>query len=149
MAESKRITISFEGALAVTVTEVTILVCAFFVVATLYTTVGHAGASGYLATMALAGVAPEVMRPTPLALNILVAAITVYRFRRARYFSWPALWPFLLGSVTLAAFGGALRLPPATYYAVVGAVLLASSGALVWRVYGSGFRSDEGGISVR
>ena len=113
-----------------TVTEVAILVCAFFVVATLYTTVGHAGASGYLATMAIVGIAPEVMRPTALALNILVAAITVYRFRRARYFSWTALWPFLLGSVPLAAFGGAMRLPPGTYYVVVGAVLLASAAAL-------------------
>ena len=148
MAELERITISFTGALAVTVTEVTILVSAFFVVATLYTTVGHAGASGYLATMALVGVAPEVMRPTALALNILVAAITVYRFRRARYFSWPALWPFLLGSVPLAAYGGAMRLPPGTYYAVVGAVLLVSAAALVWRVYGSGFRRDDAGISM-
>ena len=149
MAESKRITISFEGALAVTGTEVAILVCAFFAVATLYTTVGHAGASGYLATMAIVGVAPEVMRPTALALNVLVAAITVYRFRRARYFSWTALWPFLLGSVPLAAFGGAMRLPPGTYYAVVGAVLLVSAAMLVWRVHGSGFRRDDAGISVQ
>jgi uncharacterized membrane protein YfcA len=149
MAESERITISFEGALAVTVTEIAILVCAFFAVATLYTTVGHAGASGYLATMAIVGVAPEVMRPTALALNVLVAAITVYRFHRARYFSWKALWPFLLGSVPLAAFGGAMRLPPGTYYMLVGAVLLASAAMLVWRVYGSGFRHDDAGISVK
>ena len=149
MAELERITNSRYGALAVTVTEVGILVCAFFVVATLYTTVGHAGASGYLATMALVDVAPEVMRPTALALNILVAAITVYRFRRARYFSWTALWPFLLGSIPLAALGGAMRLPPGAYYAVVGAVLLASAAALVWRVYGSGFRRDDAGISVQ
>jgi len=132
-----------------TVTEIVILVCAFFAVATLYTTVGHAGASGYLATMAIVGVAPAVMRPTALALNILVAAITVYRFRRARYFSWPALWPFLLGSVPLAAYGGAMRLPPGTYYAVVGAVLLASAATLVWRVHGRGFRGDDAGVSVQ
>ena len=132
-----------------TPTEIVILAAAFFVVATLYTTVGHAGASGYLATMALVGVAPEVMRPTALALNILVAAITVYRFRRARYFSWDALWPFLLGSVPLAGLGGAMRLPPGTYYVLLGAVLLASAAMLVWRVYGTGFRRDDAGVSIR
>ncbi len=149
MAELEHISISFQGMLAMTVTEIVILVCAFFAVATLYTTVGHAGASGYLAAMAIVGVAPEVMRPTALALNILVAAITVYRFRSASYFSWTALWPFLLGSVPLAAWGGSIRLPPGTYYAVVGAVLLASAATLVWRVYGSGFRHDDSGISIR
>ena len=110
--------------------EIAVLVCAFFTVATLYTTVGHAGASGYLAIMAIAGLAPEVMRPTALMLNILVAAITVYRFRRARYFAWRGLWPFLLGSVPLAAFGGALRLAAGTYYLMVGAVLVASAALL-------------------
>ena len=149
MAESKRIATGVDGVQSVTEIEIAILVCAFFAVATLYTAVGHAGASGYLATMAIVGVAPEVMRPTALALNILVAAITVFRFRRASYFSWPALWPFLLGSVPLAAYGGAMRLPPGAYYAVVGVVLMASAAALVWRVYGSGFRRDDTGTSVR
>ncbi len=125
------------------------LAVAFFAVATLYTTVGHAGASGYLAIMALVGVVPDVMRPTALTLNILVAAITVCRFRRARFFSWRALWPFLLGSVPLAAFGGALRLPPGTYYVVLGLVLLVSAALLVWRVYGAGFRRDDERISIR
>ncbi len=128
--------------------ELIILVCAFFVIATLYTTVGHAGASGYLAIMAIAGLAPEVMRPTALALNILVATITVYRFRRARYFSWHGLWPFLLGSVPLAAFGGALRLAAGTYYLLVGVVLLASAALMVWRVFGSGFRRDDQGLAI-
>ena len=132
-----------------TPTELIVLAAAFFVVATLYTTVGHAGASGYLAMMALVGVAPEVMRPTALTLNILVAVITVYRFRRARYFSWPALWPFLLGSVPFAAFGGALHLAPGSYYLAVGLVLLTSAALLVWRVYGTGFRRDDEGLSVK
>jgi len=133
----------------VTPTELTVLALAFFAVATLYTTAGHAGASGYLAMMALVGVAPDIMRPTALTLNILVAAIAVYRFRRARFFSWNALWPFLLGSVPLAAFGGALRLPPGTYYVVLGLVLLASAALLVWRVYGTGFRRDDAGMSIK
>ena len=104
--------------------ELTATLCvAFFVVATLYSTVGHAGASGYLAIMALASVAPEVMRPTALALNILVATVTVYRFHRARFVFWSNLWPFLLGSVPLAAVGGSISLPRSGYYALVGAVL--------------------------
>src|SRR4030066_1861159 len=100
--------------------EAAILCGAFFVVAPLYTTVGHAGASGYLATMALVGIAPAVMRPTALALNILVAMLTSYRFRRARHFSWSGLWPFLLGSVPLAALGGAQKLSAGGYYAAGG-----------------------------
>ena len=109
------------------------LAMAFFVVATLYTTVGHAGASGYLAVMALASMAPEVMRPTALALNILVATLTVYRFHRAGYFFWQGLWPFLLGSVPMAAVGGSIHLPRGSYYAAVGAVLLVSAAYLAWR----------------
>jgi uncharacterized membrane protein YfcA len=128
--------------------ETTVLAGAFFVIATLYTTVGHAGASGYLAIMAIAGLLPEVMRPTALVLNILVAAITVYRFRRARFFAWNGLWPFLLGSVPLAAFGGSLRLAAGTYYLMVGIVLLLSVGLLLWRVFGSGFRHDEQGLAI-
>lgn len=110
-----------------------LLAAAFFVVSALYSTVGHAGASGYLAVMALAGLAPDVMRPTALALNILVAAITVWRFHRAGYVLWRALWPFLLGSVPMAAAGGSIDLPRSSYYAAVGLVLLASSAYLLWR----------------
>ena len=131
-----------------TLTQLIVLGLAFFAVAMLYTTVGHAGASGYLATMALVGAAPDVMRPTALTLNILVAAIAVYRFRRARLVSWNGLWPFLLGSAPLAAFGGALHLAPGTYYVAVGLVLLASAALLVWRVYGTGFRRDDEGMAV-
>jgi len=60
-----------------------ILAAAFFCLAALYSSVGHAGASGYLATMALLGVAPATMRPTALALNLVVATLTTYRFWRA------------------------------------------------------------------
>src|SRR5712664_3458806 len=112
-----------------------LLAAAMFVVATLYATVGHGGASGYLAVMALASMAPEVMRPTALALNILVASFTVYRFYRAKYLLWQGLWPFLLGSVPMAAVGGSIHLPRASYYAAVGVVLLASSAYLAWRAF--------------
>jgi uncharacterized protein len=112
-----------------------ILLVAFFAVAVLYTSVGHAGASGYLAIMALAGVAPATMRPTALALNIVVALITVARFSRAGYFDWRNLWPFLVGSIPLAALGGSWKLANHAYYVVVALALLAAALVLFWRAF--------------
>jgi uncharacterized membrane protein YfcA len=129
--------------------ELVVICAAFFVVAALYTTVGHAGASGYLAIMALVALAPETMRPTALALNILVAALTVYRFRRARFFSWPGLWPFLLGSVPFAAIGGIQSLSRGTYYAAMGAVLLLAAGYLIWRAFAARAAMQENVVRVR
>ena len=126
-----------------------ILAASFFVVATLFTTVGHAGASGYLAMMALTGLAPEVMRPTALVLNIVVAAFTVYRFRQARHFSWPGLWPFLLGSVPFAAAGGIQSLSRGTYYVATGVALLLAAAYLVWRALGARPSMEEGIVRVR
>lgn len=129
--------------------EVIILTVSFFVVAMLYTTVGHAGASGYLAMMALVGLAPETMRPTALTLNILVAAFTVFRFRQARHFSWSGLWPFLLGSVPFAAVGGIQSLSRGTYYVAMGVVLLIAASYLIWRAFGSRALMEEGIVRVR
>ena len=129
--------------------EAIILSVLFFMVAAFYTTVGHAGASGYLAMMALVGLAPDVMRPTALVLNIIVASFTVYRFRRARFFSWPGLWPFLLGSVPFAAVGGIQSLSRGTYYVAMGLVLLLAAAYLVWRAFASRRAMEEGVVRVR
>lgn len=129
--------------------EAAILCAAFFLVATLYTTVGHAGASGYLAMMALVGLAPAVMRPTALTLNMLVAALTVYRFRRARYFHWSGLWPFLAGSVPFAAVGGIQSLSRGTYYAATGVALLLAAAYLAWRAIASRAVMDENVVRVK
>jgi uncharacterized membrane protein YfcA len=126
-----------------------ILSALFFVVAAFYTTVGHAGASGYLAMMALIGLAPDVMRPTALVLNIVVASFTVYRFRRARFFSWTGLWPFLLGSVPFAAVGGIQSLSRGTYYVAMGLVLVLAAAYLVWRAFGSRPVMEEGIVRIR
>jgi len=102
-----------------------LLLAAFFLVAALlYASVGHAGASAYLAIMALTGVAPDVARPTALALNIVVATFVTFRFWRGGYISGRALLPFLIGSVPLAFLGGALPVAPALYKKLVGVVLL-------------------------
>ena len=129
--------------------ETLLMALVFFVVATVYSSVGHAGASGYLAAMALVGIAPEVMRPTALVLNIVVATLTAYRFRRARYFSWSGLWPFLLGSVPFAAIGGAQKLSQGGYYAAVGVVLLVSSLYLTWRAFNVSQLPPDGEVHVR
>ena len=105
-------------------TTVIILALAIFVMAALYSSVGHAGASGYLAAMALAGLAPAVMKPTALTLNILVALIAAARFYRAGYFSWRILLPFALSSIPFAFLGGALTLPGSVYQKLVGLALL-------------------------
>lgn len=99
--------------------------------AMLYASVGHAGASGYLAVMALLGVAPSAMRPAALALNVVVACIGTATFTRAGHLRWSLLWPLLVGSVPAAYLGGTLTLPAAWFRAVVGAVLLASAARLL------------------
>lgn len=94
-----------------------------FAAALLYASVGHAGASGYLAAMALFGLAPETMKPAALVLNILVASIAGLKFYRAGRFSWPLFWPFAVAAVPMAFIGGAWQLPGNTYKILVGLVL--------------------------
>lgn len=95
-----------------------------FAIGLLYSSVGHAGASGYLAAMALFGLTPDVMKPTALVLNIIVATIATLQFYRAGYFSWSIFWPFAIGSIPFAFVGGILSLPSVVYDQVLGLVLL-------------------------
>ena len=103
-----------------------------FGAAVLYSSVGHAGASGYLAAMALFGVAPGVMKPTALTLNIAVALITTVRFYRAGHFSWALSWPFMAASIPFAFIGGAIVLPSAAYRIIVGLILFFAAYRLFW-----------------
>lgn len=119
--------------------EVLLLALLFFGAALLYASVGHAGASAYLAAMALVGLSPAVMRPTALVLNLFVASIVVFRFARAGHTSTRALAPFVIGSVPFAFLGGTISLPPEIYRPLVAVVLLA--GAL--RLATSGGASTE------
>ena len=97
------------------------------IAAVLYSSVGHAGASGYLAAMALFGLAPETMRPAALALNILVASLGVWRYSRVGQSDWRLLIPFAATSIPAAFIGGLIDVPPALYRPLVGAVLLFSA----------------------
>lgn len=107
------------------------LVAGVAVVAFLYASVGHAGASGYIAVMALLGIAPALIKPNALALNVLVASLGAWQFWRAGHFRWRAFWPFALPAVPCAFIGGWLHLPARYFLLLVGAVLLASAAALL------------------
>lgn len=109
--------------------EEVIIAVAIGLIGFLYSSVGHAGASGYIAVMSLAGLAPEAIKPTALILNIAVALITSVQFYRAGHFSWPLFWPFALTALPLAFTGGYLTLPPTIFNKLVGMVLLFSA----WR----------------
>ena len=104
-----------------------------------YASVGHGGASAYLAAMALAGIAPSEMRPAALALNVLVSAMATVKFWRAGHFRWRLFWPFAVTSIPLAYVGGALVLPGAAYKVLVGVVLLYAG----WQLWRSGRGGDE------
>ena len=100
--------------------------------AALYSSVGHGGASAYLALMALFGVPATTMKPTALVLNLIVASLGSVRYLRAGQFRWRTLWPFLLGALPFAFLGGAIVLPGDIYKPLVGAVLLLSAVRLLW-----------------
>jgi uncharacterized membrane protein YfcA len=128
--------------------EVALLTVLIFAAAILYSSVGHAGASGYLAAMALVGVAPVVMKPTALALNILVATVATVRYYRAGYFYWSALWPFAIGSIPLSFVGGAVTLPGYFYKPAVGIVLLYAAYRLFRSTVKGPTESADKGISI-
>ena len=98
----------------------------FFLVAILYASVGHGGASGYLALMALFGFVPLVMKPTALVLNLLVSLIAFLSFYKARFFKPKLLWPLILGSIPLAYLGSIIPLPDVIYKRILAVVLLFS-----------------------
>lgn len=109
------------------------LCLAIAVIAFLYSSVGHAGASGYIATMTLFGLAATVIRPTALVLNILVAIIGSFQFWRAGYFSWKLFWPFALLSIPAAYAGGYLQPSAGVLRILIGVVLLFSATRLFFR----------------
>ncbi len=108
-----------------------LLTVAIGLVALLYASVGHAGATGYTAVMALCGSDPAVIRPTALALNVLVAAIGTIQFARAGHFRRELFWPLTLASVPCAVAGGAVTIPTAAFEALLAAVLLVAAVRIV------------------
>jgi uncharacterized membrane protein YfcA len=120
-------------------TILVLLACGMLLASFVYASVGHGGASAYLAAMALAGLAPAEMRPIALALNILVSSLATWKFWRAGHFRWRVFWPFAAVSIPFAYLGGALTLPGNFYKILVGLVLLYAA----WQLWRSGRSGDE------
>src|SRR5215831_18052441 len=95
-----------------------------FLVAFLYSSVGHGGASGYLALMAIFSIAPEVMKPTALLLNLFVSMTSFIQFYRGKHFNWKIFLPFALTSVPMSFVGGLITVDAEIYKKILGFLLL-------------------------
>lgn len=104
--------------------EIGLFYILLFVVAFLYGAVGHGGASGYLALMALAGIAPAEMKSSALLLNLFVSMIAFVQFFRGGYFKWKLFWPFALASIPLSFLGGMISIDAFIYKKILGVLLL-------------------------
>jgi uncharacterized protein len=102
-----------------------LLLTAIGVVAFFYSSVGHGGASGYLALMALAGFAPVEMRPSALVLNTLVASIAFLNYQKSVHFDFHKLIPLIAGSVPAAFIGVQINTDVRLYKILLGIILLA------------------------
>ncbi len=94
------------------------------IVAFLYASVGHGGASGYLALMALFSFAPETMKPTALLLNLFVAGIAFYHYYRAGHFNKKLFLSFAIASIPLAFLGGMIAVDASIYKKILGILLI-------------------------
>ena len=104
-----------------------LLALAIAAAAALYSSVGHGGASGYIALMALAGLGPEEVRPAALVLNIVVAGLGAYRYLRAGRFDWNVFWPFAVTAIPAAFLAGRIDVPEAVYRPLLAAALAAAA----------------------
>lgn len=111
-----------------------------FLVAALYSSVGHGGASGYLAVLSFFVVAPSQMSSTALVLNILVAAVALVSYSKAGHLSRKLAWPFLVSSIPAAFVGGLLKVSDKTYFLLLAVVLVIAAVRLATAKAGS---SDE------
>jgi uncharacterized protein len=120
--------------------SVIIFYLALFVIAFLYASVGHGGASGYLALMAIYGISPDVMKPTALMLNLFVSIVSFIQFYRGGHFKMKLFWPLALGSVPFAYIGGLVHLDASVYKMVLGIFLVI---AVIRFLFFSKFQTTE------
>ena len=93
------------------------------IVAFLYASVGHGGASGYLALMALFSFPVLVLKPTALLLNIFVSGISFWFFRKNHHFNWKLFYPFAITSIPMAFLGGYISIDATMYKQILGVFL--------------------------
>lgn len=115
-----------------------VILTAVFLIAILYSVVGHGGGSGYLAIMAFCSISPNIAKPTALALNIFVSSTAAFQFYRNGFFSWKVFLPFSISSVPLAFFGGMMNLPVSYYELLLGLALIFAAFRLTWE-----FKTDR------
>jgi uncharacterized membrane protein YfcA len=113
-------------------TTIVALAILFALGAALYSSVGHGGASAYIAAMALFSVAPETMKPTPLALNLLVSGFGAWRYARHGLSNWKLVLAFALTASPAAFIGGGIHLPAIYYKPLVGILLWLAAARLLW-----------------
>ena len=114
-------------------TTIIALALLFALGAALYSSVGHGGASAYIAAMALFSVAPETMKPTALALNLLVAGFGAWRYWRRDLTNWRLVLAFAVTATPAAFIGGGIHLPALYYKPLVGVLLWLAAARLLWQ----------------
>lgn len=107
-------------------------------IAFLYSSVGHGGASGYLAVMAIMGVAPAMMKPSALVMNLAVSAFSFLGFYKAGHFKLGLFLPFAIASIPMAFLGGTMTLSDSMYKKILAICLLISIARMLYQ-----FKQDD------
>ena len=113
--------------------QIALLLAAIFGVAFFYSSVGHGGATGYLAALAVLGIAPTSAKVAVLITNVLVASVALWRFWKAGHFDWKILLWFATASVPCAVWGSQIKISPHTYKLILGSVLTIAGLILLFR----------------
>jgi uncharacterized protein len=124
-------------------TTVVALAILFALGAALYSSVGHGGASAYIAAMALFSVAPETIKPTALALNLLVAGFGAWRYWRRGLTNGRLVFAFALTATPAAFIGGGIHLPAIYYKPLVGMLLWFAAARLLWQPKALAYRAVQ------
>ncbi|MGF1671705.1 MAG: sulfite exporter TauE/SafE family protein [Balneolaceae bacterium] len=105
----------------------------FFAIAFIYGSVGHGGASGYIAVLTLTGFFSPELVPVVLILNILVSSLALYNYGSKGFFEWSLFWPFAVSSIPAAFLGGVIDLEVQLFFILVGCVLLLMAAMILFR----------------
>ena len=103
------------------------------IVSLLYSSVGHGGASGYLALMVIFSFPSEIMKSTALLLNLFVAGIAFYQYYNAGHFNKKLFLYFAIGSIPAAFFGGQVNINPELYREILGVLLIFAIVRILWK----------------
>ena len=114
--------------------EIILAVC-ILIVAFLYASAGHGGASGYLAFMSLFSVAPVYMKTSALLLNVFVSLIAFTAYYHAGHFRWKLLFPFVITSIPMAFIGAKININPHTYKIVLGFLLILATFRILYKPF--------------